>query len=53
MPRSSLWDYSDTYILTSGNIKITGRPEDATPANKKTDKKVVFKICVPFIECTS
>ena len=40
----------------SGTIRITGGPEDATPANKITDKSnkgVIFKDCAPFIESTS
>ena len=39
---SSLCDYSDTYILVTGNIK-------ATPNNE--DTQVVFKNCAPFNKC--
>ena len=39
---SSLCDYSDAYILVSGNIT-------ATPNNAAT--QVVFKNCVPFEKC--
>ena len=39
---SSLCDYSDTYILVTGNIT-------ATPNNAAT--KVVFKNCAPFEKC--
>ena len=39
---SSLCDYSDTYILVTGNIT-------ATPNNAAT--QVVFKNCVPFKDC--
>ena len=36
---SSLYDYSDAYILFTGNIAVTG-------ANGNT--KVAFKSCAPF-----
>ena len=39
---SSLCDYSDAYILVTGNITVTG-------GNANT--KVAFKNCAPFIEC--
>ena len=40
--KSSLCDYSDTYILVTGNIT-------ATPNNAVT--QVVFKNCAPFKNC--
>ena len=39
---SSLCDYSDAYILVTGNIT-------ATPNNAAT--QVVFKNCAPFEKC--
>ena len=39
---SSLYDYSDPYILVKGNITVTG-------SNAYT--KVAFKKCAPFKEC--
>ena len=39
---SSLCDYSDAYILVTGNIT-------ATPNNETT--QVVFKNCAPFEKC--
>ena len=39
---SSLCDYSDTYILVTGNITVTG-------GNANT--KVAFNNCAPFKEC--
>ena len=39
---SSLCDYSDAYILVTGNIIVTG-------GNANT--KVAFKNCAPFKEC--
>ena len=56
MLRSSLCDYSDAYILVSGTIIITRKAEDATPVNKRTDKRdkeVILKNCALFVEYTS
>ena len=39
---SNLCDYSDAYILVTGNITITG-------GNNNT--KVAFKNCAPFEDC--
>ena len=39
---SRLCDYSDAYILVTGNINVTGG---------NTNTKVAFKNCVPFKEC--
>ena len=39
---SSLCDYSDTYILVTGNISVT-------PNNAAT--QVIFKNCAPFEKC--
>ena len=39
---SSLCDYSDAYILVTGNIAVTG-------GNQNT--KVAFKNCPPFKDC--
>ena len=39
---SSLCDYSDAYILVTGNINVTGG--DA-------NKKVAYKNCSPFRKC--
>ena len=39
---SSLCDYSDAYVLVTGNIAVVG-------ANNNT--KVAFKNCSPFREC--
>ena len=40
--KSSLCDYSDAYILVTGNITVAG-------ANDNT--KVAFKNCAPFRKC--
>ena len=39
---SRLCDYSDAYILVTGNINVTGG---------NTNTKVAFKNCAPFKEC--
>ena len=39
---SSLWDYSDAYILVTGNIVVVGADDNT---------KVAFKNCSPFIKC--
>ena len=39
---SSLCDYSDAYILITGNINVTGGDSNT---------KVVFKNCAPFEKC--
>ena len=41
---SSLCDYSDAYILVTGNINVTG-------GNNNT--KVAFKNCAPFKKCST
>ena len=54
MLRSSLCDYSDTYILESGTITITGAvADDAAKRLDKRNKGVVFKNCAPFTDCIS
>ena len=54
---SSLCDYSDAYILVTGNITVTrtiaaaagGDPQRKQPLNAAT--QVVFKNCAPFKDC--
>ena len=55
---SSLCDYSDAYILVTGNITFTrtiaaavadGDPQRKQPLNAAT--QVVFKNCAPFKDC--
>ena len=41
---SSLCDYSDAYVLVTGNINVTG-------GNNNT--KVTFKNCAPFEKCST
>ena len=49
MLKSSLCDYSDTYILVNGTITITGAGNDAAARQAdESDKVVIFKNCAPF-----
>ena len=53
MLRSSLYDYSDAYILVGGTITITRGPDDATEENKRMEKiynGVIFSNWVLFCE---
>ena len=54
MLRSSLWDYSDAYVLVSRTITITGAEnDDAARRLDERNKGVIFKNCAPFTDCTS
>ena len=54
MLKSSLCDYSDTYILVKGTITITGAGDNAAARQAdERDKGVVFKNCAPFTNCIS
>ena len=54
MLKSSLCDYSDSYILAKGKITITGSGADAAARQTdERDKVVVFKNCAPFTICIS
>ena len=52
MLRSSLYDYSDAYILAKGNITVNNTAAAGAAANN-TNKKVIFKNCVLFTNCIS
>ena len=45
MLRSSLCDYSDTYLLVKGNIIVNNTAADDGAAANNTKKKVIFKNC--------
>ena len=45
--KSGLCDYSDAYILVKGSITVNNTDAEDTDANN-TNKKVIFKNCVPF-----
>ena len=60
---SSLCDYSDAYILVTGNITVTrtiaaaaGSPAGTAPQRKQVlteATQVVFKNCAPFKKCST
>ena len=52
MLRSSLCDYSDAYILVKGNITVNNTAAAGAAANN-INKKVIFKNCAPFTNCSS
>ena len=52
MLKSSLCDYSDAYILVRGTITVNNTAAAGAAANN-TNKKVIFKNCVPFTNCIS
>ena len=54
MLKSSLWDYSDEYILVKGVTTVTGAKDDAAArqANER-NKDAVFKKRALFINCKS
>ena len=51
MLKSSLWDYSDAYILFKETITVNNTVTDAAPNNK--NKKVIFKNCALFTNCVT
>ena len=52
MLRSSLCDYSDTYILVKGNMSVNNTVAADADTNN-TVKKVIFKKCALFTDCIS
>ena len=52
MLKSSLCDYSDSYILVKGTITVDNTAAANADANN-TNKQVILKNCVPFINCIS
>ena len=48
MLRSSLWDYSDAFILVSGTITVAA----LAAGGGNNNIQVVFKNCAPFTDCT-
>ena len=49
MIRSSLFDYSDVYILVKGTITISNTGTAAAATNR--NKKLIFKNCSSFSDC--
>ena len=52
MLRSSLCDYSDTYVLVKGNTTVNNTTAEGA-AGDNTNKKIIFKNCAPFTKCIS
>ena len=52
MLKSSLYDYSDAYILVKGTITVNNTAAADADANN-TNKKVIFKNCTPLTNCIS
>ena len=52
MLKSSLWGYSDAYIIVKGTITVNNTATPDADANN-TNKKVIFKNSAPFISCIS
>ena len=54
MLKSSLYDYSDAYILVSGTITVDGAGvDDAAERLDESEKRVIFRNCAPFTDCIS
>ena len=52
MPKSSLCEYRDAYILIKGTIAIPNTATADADANN-ANEEVIFKICASFINCIS
>ena len=52
MLKSSLSDYSDFYILVKEHTTVPNTVAEGSNVNG-ANKKVIFKICVPFTNCIS
>ena len=52
MLKSSLCDYSDSYILVKGTITVPHTAAAESNTNN-ANKKAKFKDCAPFINCIS
>ena len=50
MLKSSLYDYSDPYILVKGTISVNNTAAAGAAVNN-INKKVIFKNCAPFTNC--
>ena len=54
MLKTSLFNYSDAYILVSGTITITGAgADDVAKRAYERNKGVIFNKCAPFTDCRS
>ena len=50
MLRSSLYNYSDAYILVKGTVTVA---QETAAAPNNANKTVIFKTCAPFTSCIS
>ena len=50
--RPSLCDYSDSYIILKGTITVRNTAAQSQ-ANNAANKKLIFRNCTPFTNCTS
>ena len=50
--RSSLYDYSDVYVLVKGTLTVENKPTQCQQ-NNVANKKVILKSCAPFTNCVS
>ena len=50
MLKSSLCNYSDTYILVSGTITVPNTGTRESPNNRKD---IIINNCIPFTNCIS
>ena len=48
MLRSSLWDYSDAYILVHRTMPVV---QETAAAPNNANRKVIFKYCARFTSC--
>ena len=54
MLNTSLFDYSDAYILVEGRITVVGQGAGVPAvATDRIDKEVVFKNCALFVKCVN
>ena len=54
MLKSSLYDYTDAYIVVKGKITTTGAEDDtASRQADERNKGVIFKNRAPFTNCKS
>ena len=53
MLKSSLYDYSDAYILVKGTISVNNTAAADAAAANNTNKKVIFRNCALFTNCIS
>ena len=52
MLKSRFYEYSDAYVLVTGNITIAGvGVTKALGQTERTNKQDLFKNCAPFIDC--